>query len=113
MSFVPGVVNNSAIDNLVQSDLESKSDKEYLRIKWIPYEDITNVKSTQIDNIYYASRKRTYSDIKVMLLLLGSSEECTPVLVSEFSRIYSLPTHEYNSVDNNFRRYPKWLKYRN
>ena len=107
MSFVPGVVYNSAIDNLVQSSLESEN--EDLRLKWITYSDVTDVKPTQIDNIYYAS---CYA-YKVMLLLLGSSEECTPALVSEFARIYSLPTHEYNSVDNNFRRYSTWLNSRN
>ena len=48
-----------------------------------------------------------------MLLLLGSSEECTPALVSEFARIYSLPTHKYNNVDNNFKRYSEWLQWRN
>ena len=36
----------------------------------------------------------------IMLLSLGSSEECTPTLVSEFARIYSLPTHKYNNVDS-------------
>src|SRR5207244_5453553 len=33
--------------------------------------------------------------------------------VSEFARIYSLPTDEYNDVDNNFRRYFTWLEIRN
>src|SRR6185369_2121953 len=93
-------VNNLAIENLIQSS----------SLEWIPYSDITDVKSVQIDNIYYASCKR-YDD--VMLLLLGSSEECTPALVSEFARIYSLPTQQYNSVDSCFRRYSKWLKKRN
>src|SRR5207248_2434601 len=48
-----------------------------------------------------------------MLLLLGSIEECTPALVSEFARIYSLPTHKYNNDDSQFRRYSVWLKERN
>src|SRR6185369_14892400 len=94
-------VNNPAIDNLVESSLESK--KEYLRLKWISCSDITDIKPTPTNAIYYASRKRKpYSGVQeTMLLLLGSSEECTPALVSEFARIYSLPTHKYNNVDNN------------
>src|SRR6185369_8825889 len=50
-----------------------------------------------------------------MLSLLGSrnSKECTSTLVSEFARIYSLPTHKYKSVDSHFRRYSKWLECRN
>src|SRR6185369_1760728 len=67
------------------------------------------------DNFYYAIHKHTlYGEVKktIMLSLLGNSEECTPTLVSEFARIYSLPTHSYNSVDNHFRRYSVWLEHR-
>src|SRR5437763_15291550 len=101
MSLASGTVNNSAIDNLVQSSLESEY--EYLKLKWIPCDEISDVKSTQLNNIYYASRKQPDGEVnETMLLLLGSSEECTPTLVSEFARKYSLPTHEYNSVDSHF-----------
>src|SRR5437763_13216810 len=107
-------VNNLAIENLIQSSVPNEYNE---RLGWIPYSDITDVKSVQIDNVYYASCKRYDDDdvwdCKVMLLLLGSSEECTPALVSEFARIYSLPTHKYNSVDSCFRRYSKWLQWRN
>ena len=48
-----------------------------------------------------------------MLLLLGSDETCTPTLVSEFARIYSLPTHKYKNDVSQYRRYSKWLKSRN
>ena len=48
-----------------------------------------------------------------MLLLVGSIEICTPTFVREFARKYSLPTHEYNSIDSHFRRYSKWLESRN
>src|SRR6185295_9537389 len=47
------------------------------------------------------------------VLSLGIGEECTPIFVSEFARIYSLPTHEYNSDVTHFRRYKKWLEKRN
>ena len=48
------------------------------------------------------------------LVFLGSSEECTPTLVREFARIYSLSTHNYNNDDvNQFRRYKRWLEQRN
>ena len=98
-------VINLAIKNLIQSSYVN----ETCTLDWIPYSDITDVKPVQIDNTYYASCKH---DI-VMLLLLGSSEECTPALVSEFARIYSLPTHQYNNVDSCFRRYSTWLNCRN
>jgi len=115
MSLASGTVNNSAIDNLLQSSLESEN--EYFRRKWIPCEEISDVKSTQLNNVYYASCKETlYGQVEkpIMLLCLGNNEEeCTPTLVSEFARIYSLPTHKYNKDDNQFRRYSVWLEKRN
>ena len=102
-------VNNPAIANLVKS---SESEKKYLRLEWISYEEITNIKPTPTDAIYYASRKQPDGEVKeTMLLLLGSSEECTPTLVSEFARIYSLPTHKHIN-DIKFRRYTTWLECR-
>jgi len=35
------------------------------------------------------------------------------VLVNEFARIYALPTHKHNNDISQFRRYSKWLYYRN
>src|SRR5436189_5957304 len=99
----------AAIDNLVESSLESKD--ELFRLKWIPCSDITDIEPTPTNAIYYASRKHKLKG--TMHLLLGSNEECTPALVSEFARIYSLPTHKYNNVDNNFKRYFEWLEERN
>src|SRR6185312_3105768 len=102
----------TTIDDLIQSSLESKD--EYLRLEWIPCSEITNIEPTQIDNVNYAIHKRTLDEggveeTMIMLSLLGNDEICTPTLVSEFARIYSLPTHKYNK----FRRYKKWLKRRN
>jgi len=75
---MPGV-KNPAIDNLVQSSLESEN--KYLRLEWIPYEKITNIKPTHIDNVHYAIYKRTLDgDIEetmIMLSLLGNDEICT------------------------------------
>src|SRR6185312_15704755 len=105
MSLASGVVNNPAIDNLVQSFLKSGRNPV---LKWVLYEKVTNIEPTQTDNVYYA----TVDVGNKILLCLGSSEECTPVLVTEFARIYSLPTDEYNNV-NQFRRYSTWLNYRN
>src|SRR5437868_7404816 len=59
---------------------------------------------------HYAIRN---NEMTIMLLLLGSNETCTPTLVSEFARIYSLPTHKYNNDVNQFRRYKRWLEIRN
>src|SRR6185312_12591425 len=106
-----GVVNNPAIDNLVQSSLEDEN--KYLRLEWIPYSQITDIEPTQTNNVRYAIHELKYRDDKIMLLLLGSSEECTPTFVTEFARIYSLPTRKDNDVVNQFRRYPKWLFLRN
>src|SRR6185436_2819476 len=92
------------IDNLIQSSLESEN--EDLRLEWIPCSKITDIEPTQIDNIYYAIRKQRdyyyYDDnlakkTTMMLLCLGNSKECIPTLVSEFAKIYSLPTHEYKN----------------
>ena len=100
------VDNNPAIDGLIQASLESDNKN----LKWIPHSQITDIEPTQINNVYCAIYD---DDDKVMLLLLGSSEECTPTLVSEFARIYSLPTHKHNNDNINFRRYSTWLENRN
>src|SRR5581483_3528346 len=112
MSLVPGV-NNPAIDNLVQSSLESE-DKQ-LRLEWIPCSEFINIEPTQIDNICYATRKGDGEviDSMIMLLCLGNDEICSPTLVSEFARTYSLPTHKYNNDVSRFRRYSTWLNQRN
>src|SRR6185437_1019211 len=111
MSLVPGV-NNPAIDNLVQSSLESENKR--LRLEWIPCSEFTNIEPTQIDNVYYAIRKHMsdgkVTEMMVMLVVLGND---APTLVSEFASIYSLPTHKYNNNVNQFRRYKKWLEWRN
>src|SRR6185312_13053352 len=104
MSVASETVNNPAIDNLVQSSLESEN--EYDKLEWIPCSEIIDIESSQTDNVYYAIRKHAYEE-KIMLLSLGNNEICTPILVSEFARIYSLPTHKYNNNSDNFRRYKK------
>ena len=80
MSLISRVVNNPAIDDLVQSSLESED--KCLRLEWILYEEITDIEPTQIDNVYWASHY-----LQITLIFLGNSEECTPTLVSEFARI--------------------------
>src|SRR6185436_10005941 len=95
----------TTIDDLIQSSL----------LKWIPYSEITVLKSSPIDSIHYAALKETFGngrayEMMTMLLCLGNSEEC---IVSEFARIYSLPTHKYNNDVSQFRRYSKWLESRN
>src|SRR6185312_5793849 len=107
MSLTSGVVNNPAIDNLVQSCYVN----EYKELEWIPYEEITDIKPTQIDHVYNATRND--DDYTIMLSLLGNDEICTPTFVSEFARIYSLPTHNYNNDVNQFRRYKRLLEERN
>src|SRR5437764_10405301 len=110
MSLASGV-NNPAIDNLVRSSLESKY---YNKLEWIPYEEITNMEPTQSDNVYYGIRNHDYDKKKLItMLLLGSDETCTPTLVSEFARIYSLPTHKYKNDVSQYRRYSAWLESRN
>src|SRR5438132_3829 len=108
MSLASGTVNNTEIDDLVQSSLESEHE-----LKWIPYEDITYIKPTQVDNVYNKYYTRDDGESRIMLLCLGNSGECTQTLVSEFARIYSLPTRNYKSTVSQFRRYKRWLKNRN
>ena len=101
---------SEAIDNLIQSYLEGQ---HCARLEWISCSGITDIKSTPTDAIYYASRKCSwFREETIMLVFLGSDETCTPTLVSEFARIYSLPTCRYNN-DVNLRRYKEWLEYRN
>ena len=113
MSLVlaPGVVNNPAIDSLLQSL------SERIKLEWIARADITDIEPAQIDNTYYAIYKYTsygrIDEMAIMLSLLGSSAECTLTLVSEFARIYSLATHKHKNDVNQFRRYPRWLYRRN
>src|SRR6185369_2241897 len=99
MSLASEVFNNPTIDSLIQSSLESEN--EYLRLEWIPQSQITDIEPTEIDNVYYAIRKQTsivkVEETTITLSLLGSSEKCIPTLVSEFARIYSLPTHKYDN----------------
>ena len=80
---------------------------------WVPNSQVIDVNSSPIDFTRYAVRKETLDERRMMSLLLGSSETCTPTYVSEFARKYSLPTHEYKNNDNNFRRYSVWLEDRN
>ena len=106
MSLVPDVNYNPVLDDLVQSSYVN----EYDKLEWIPYSKVTDIRPSSIDNVYCARYDNYFS--KIILVLLGSSEECTPTLVSEFARIYSLPTHKHDSNSNNFRRYSKWLNYK-
>src|SRR5438128_9533260 len=49
------------------------------------------------------------------MLLLGTRDGCTHEFITEFARIYSLPTHKYDNPPNinQFRRYSLWLERRN
>src|SRR5689334_21811035 len=94
----------------IRTFLKSKLE---VRHEWSPYEKITDMQPTQIDNVYYSQASVYVFEIQIMLLRLGNSEECTPTLQSQFARIYSLPTHKYNSANDNFRKYFKWLENRN
>ena len=78
MSSVLVLGAHAAIDSLIQSSLESKH-----KFEWVSNSDITDIKSSQIDNVYYAIRKRRGYKDKIMLLSLGSNEECTPTLMSD------------------------------
>src|SRR6185436_4143431 len=95
-----GLETFTPIDSLIQSSL-SPGNKH--KLEWIPCSQIINIiiEPTRIDNVYYGIRKQTgdndqVKETLIMLLCLGSSEECTPTLVSELARIYSL-THEYKN----------------
>ena len=83
-------IQNPAIRNLIRPCREE-----------IPFSEIADIKPSQIDSIHYAVRKRmsddgTIREAMIILILVGSNETCTTTLVSEFARIYSLPTFKYN-----------------
>src|SRR5437764_9708665 len=74
MSLASGTVNNPVIDSLIQTSLESEDDG--FRLKWIPCSDITEIKPTLTDTIFYAGRKQPDGKVKeTMIALLGSREE--------------------------------------
>src|SRR6185312_13876553 len=104
-----------SIDRLMQFSLENEHKG---KLTWIPCSDIDDIKSSQIDNVHYAVRKQTllggtFKKVGIILLSLGNDETCTPTFVSEFARIYSLPTHEHVKDVSQFRRYSEWLASRN
>jgi len=98
---------SGTIDSLIQSSSTSK-------LEWIPCSEITDIKSTPTDAIYYANRKYErlgrIKETMIMLLFLGNSEECTPASVSTFTRIYSLPTDEYNNELTSSEDFPLGLR---
>ena len=80
-------------------------------LAWLTYLLVSDIEPCPLDNSYYA-RHRHYGDI--MLVFIGSDETCTSTFVSEFAKIYSLPTEKYKDVDySQFERYFSWLKWRN
>src|SRR6185503_17197710 len=89
----------------------------YHKLEWIPCSEITDIKSTPTDAIYFASRRHELphgiEETMIIFVLLGSDEICTPTFVREFSRIYSLPTHKYDNNVSQYRRYTTWLGRRN
>src|SRR5438128_10203329 len=111
-----------AIDELVESSKTLDNDEEsvneyYPHLKWIPYRELTDIRSCQSSikqTAYYATYMLEEAEA-VMLLLLGTVEECTQELIHEFARTHSLPTHKYNNPPNinQFKRYATWLKRRN
>src|SRR5437016_12367181 len=106
-----------AVDELVEFSKtldNGESARESYHLKWIPYRELTNIRSCQSSvkqTAYYA----TYTYEAVILLLLGTVEECTQEFIHEFARTYSLPTYKYDSSSNivQFRRYSTWLERRN
>jgi len=100
------MIVSAAIYDLIQSSSESAHE-----LGWDDWEQITNLEeSSQDDNIYYGC---SMYDSPTWRIMLGNDEICTPAFVSEFARIYSLPTHTYNHDVSPFRRYTKWLSSRN
>src|SRR6185369_15914564 len=94
---------------MLRMPYSTRSSLKSYGLESIDFSRLTEIKPTQIDNVYYTIDY----DAEVMLLLLGSSEECTTERVGEFARIYSLPTPKDNIVVNQFRRYYQWLRWRN
>jgi len=108
------LVAHLTIDRLIQSSLSNDYNE---RFEWIPFSDITDIKQSQFDTVHYAIwltlRSGEVYETNIMLLLVGKDEICTPTFMSEFARIYSLPTHKYSNDVSQFKSYSKWLRYRN
>ena len=64
VALASGTVNSPAIDNLVQSSL--KSENKDLRLEWIPWSEITDIESSQIDNVYYVICKQPIINLEIM-----------------------------------------------
>jgi len=119
MSTNSEVVGCPAIDWLIESSKTLDNGElvdENSRLKWIPYSEFTNIETIKHPSeeiIYSAQHKSIVKD--VMLLLLGTHDECTEEFIHEFARTHSIPTHKYKdaSTTNRFRRYPRWLDKRN
>jgi hypothetical protein len=100
------------IDHLIQASLHN----ECHVLKWFPNEKFSNnIESVQ----NFTDREFSYATHKrwgeLMLIILGNDDKCTPAFVTEFARIFSLPTYAYKNPLNRmeFRRYTTWLQERN
>jgi len=98
----------SELANLIQSSAPNEYRQE---LEWFPCSKITGIMPSEIYNTYYTVKNNDNTNL--ILVFLGNNKEYTPTLVSEFARIYSLPTHRYRNDVNQFRRYTKWLNDRN
>jgi hypothetical protein len=98
-----------AIDALIQSSLCSNV------LEWVSNLELSNIEPVEnfTDQKFFYATHEVWN--KLILILLGHKDECTPVFVNEFARIHSIPTHKYKNLPNNmeFRRYVTWLKRRN
>ena len=97
------------LDNLINL---SRAPSSRHHLKW--------VQSEALDFEAFSFNTHKILDYQPMksriLLLIGSKTECTQKFIDEFSRIYSLPTVQYDSQPfnfGNFRRYSTLLIRRN
>ena len=106
----------AAISQLIESSKTLDNGELVEHLKWIPYSEFTNIESiehsTSNQPTYYATYERakeqhdylgrllSSSSYKVEMLLLGTVDECTQEFITEFTRIYSLPTHKYDNPPN-------------
>lgn len=109
-----------AIDRLIEASrtYDDGTSKAVDNLEWISYSNFSDIKPIQDctkPNVYHAVCNQPYGKFMVMLLLIGTRDECTHEFINKFAMIYALPTHEHMNPPNikQYQLYCFWLSMRN
>jgi hypothetical protein len=94
-----------AIDQLIESSKTRAcgTSEAIDMLEWISYSefsDIERVHDSNELNIHYAVHNRQNGKSLVMLVLIGTRDECTLEFIDKFAKTYSLPTQKYLNPSN-------------